>query len=57
MFYKGWGPGQPIVYVKPRINKGRGRAASGPCSEPACHKHCYPLRPAWRPALINRTPG
>src|SRR5262249_9201625 len=42
--------------VKPRINKGRSRAASGPCSEPACYGHCYPLRPAWRPALISRTP-
>ena len=30
--------------VKPRVNKGRSRAASGPCSEPACYGHCYPLR-------------
>jgi hypothetical protein len=29
--------------VKPRVNKGRSRAASGPRSEPACCRHCYPL--------------
>jgi alpha-beta hydrolase superfamily lysophospholipase len=28
--------------VKPRVNKGRSRAASGLCSEPACYGHCYP---------------
>ena len=37
--------------MKPRVNKGRSRAASGPGSEPACYGHCYPLRPAWRPVL------